>query len=129
MTRLDNNKTSWYDTKKELPKKNKFVAVRLNKNWFNSYLELEESEIKETTVLEQPKVYSNSDLKATKELATGLSSRDINSTLTTLGLMEKIGNDWCLTQKGNGYGGVQKEGQYGKFIVWPEQIIEKLELV
>lgn len=131
MTRLDNNKTSWYDTKKELPKKNKFVAVRLNKNWFNRYLELEESDIKETTIPEQPKVYSNSDLKATKELATitGLSSRDINSTLTTLGLMEKRGNDWYLTQKGNGYGGVQKEGQYGKFIVWPEQIIEKLELV
>jgi hypothetical protein len=131
MTRLDNNKTFWYDTKTELPKKNTFVAVRLNKNWFNSYLELEESEIKEPTISLQPKVYSNSELKATKELATitGLSSRDINATLTTLGLMEKKGNDWHLTLKGNSFGGVQKEGQYGKFIVWPEQIIEKIELV
>jgi hypothetical protein len=28
-----------------------------------------------------------------------------------------------------GYGAIQKEGQYGKFIVWPEQILDILELV
>ena len=42
--------------------------------------------------------------------------------------MEKKGNDWFTTKKGAEYGGIQKEGQYGKFIIWPEEILEDLEL-
>lgn len=130
MLRLDNNKSDWYDTKKELPKKNQIVAVELNKNWFNDYLKLEETDIEE--ISENPSFdFSNSSYKATKELSkiTGISSRDINSTLVSLKLMEKRESDWYVTRKGQKYGGIQQEGQYGKFIVWPEEIIKELELV
>lgn len=127
MLRLDNSKSDWYDTKKELPKKNQIVAVELNGNWFNDYLILDETDVEElsdSTSFD----FSNSSYKATKELSklSGISSRDINSSLVSLKLMEKKGNDWYATRKGEKYGGIQKEGQYGKFIVWPEEIINEL---
>jgi len=127
MLRLDNSKSDWYDTKKELPKKNQIVAVELNGNWFNDYLILDETDVEElsdSTSFD----FSNSSYKATKELSklSGISSRDINSSLVSLKLMEKKGNDWYDTRKGEKYGGIQKEGQYGKFIVWPEEIINEL---
>jgi len=130
MLRLDNNTSMWYDTKKELPKKNQIVAVELNKNWFNDYLILEETSVIENLSF-PTKDFSNSNFLTTKELSktTGISSRDINSTLVKLNLMEKRENDWFTTKKGEKYGGIQKEGQYGKFIVWPEEIIQELELV
>ena len=130
LARLDDGTIDWYDTKKELPKKGSYVAVRLNQNWFNSYLVLEESEIQEEFKPKEVKTYSNSSLKSTKDLSfiTGLSSRDINSTLVSFGLMEKKGNDWYATSKGEKHGAVQREGQYGKFILWPEAILEEIQL-
>tara|TARA_B110000879_G_C11102679_1_gene483840 strand:+ start:85 stop:1281 length:1197 start_codon:yes stop_codon:yes gene_type:complete len=127
MLRLDNSKSDWYDTKKELPKKNQIVAVELNGNWFNDYSILDETDVEElsdSTSFD----FSNSSYKATKELSklSGISSRYINSSLVSLKLMEKKGNDWYATRKGEKYGGIQKEGQYGKFIVWPEEIINEL---
>lgn len=130
MKRLDNGSSMWYDTKKELPKKRQIVAVSLNGNWFNDYLLLEKTDSKDELSISTPKNYSNSSYKSTKELSeiTGISSREINSILTSLGLMEKKGTDWFSTHKGEKMGGVQKEGQYGKFILWPEEIIHELEL-
>ena len=40
--------------------------------------------------------------------------------------MEKEEDDWILTKKGEFLGGVAKSGQYGQFIVWPEDIITEL---
>lgn len=130
MIRLDNKSLKWYDTKKELPKKNQIVGVKLNKNWFNGYILLEETNLENFEPKPKKNSYANSSYKTTKELSaiTGLSSREINSTLTSLNLMEKKGNDWYATDKGIEHGGKQKEGQYGKFIVWPEEIIEEIEL-
>lgn len=130
MIRLDNKSLKWYDTKKELPKKNQIVGVKLNKNWFNGYILLEETNLENFEPKPKKSSYANSSYKTTKELSaiTGLSSREINSTLTSLNLMEKRGNDWYATDKGIEHGGKQKEGQYGKFIVWPEEIIEEIEL-
>ena len=54
---------------------------------------------------------------------------DINSALVSLKLMYKKEQDWFATKKGETHGAIQKEGQYGKFIVWPEQILDELELV
>lgn len=127
MLRLDNSKSDWYDTKKELPKKNQIVAVELNGNWYNDYLILDETDVKELPD-SRSFDFSNSSYKATKELSklSGISSRDINSSLVSLKLMAKKGNDWYATRKGEKYGGIQKEGQYGKFIVWPEEIINEL---
>jgi hypothetical protein len=43
--------------------------------------------------------------------------------------MYKKDEDWLATKKGIEFGGVQKEGSYGKFIVWPEEILKELEFV
>ncbi|WPY97618.1 phospholipase D family protein [Christiangramia sp. OXR-203] len=74
------------------------------------------------------KDYSKSNYKTTKELSemTGISSRKINSSLKKNGFMIKKDDDWFATTKGEEFGGLQKEGQYGKFIVWPEEIIDSI---
>ena len=36
--------------------------------------------------------------------------------------MYKDGDDWIATDKGKNQGGVSKNGQYGKFVIWPEEI-------
>ncbi|WP_150452318.1 phospholipase D-like domain-containing protein [Arenibacter lacus] len=130
MKALDNGSEAWYDTKKELPKKGSFVGVRLNNNWFNSYLILEESTAIINITNNPSRRFKNGELKLTKDLSsiTGLSSRDINSTLVSFGLMEKKGNDWFATKKGEKLGAQVREGQYGKFVVWPEQILEEIQL-
>ncbi len=75
------------------------------------------------------KVQNNSDLSktnllSTKELSnlTGLSSRKINKWFTDNKLMYKKDDDWITTKKGKEVGGVEKSGQYGKFVIWPEYI-------
>lgn len=130
MLRFDTNSTEWYDTKKELPKRNQIVAVELNRSWFNDYITLQETSVEDFS--ETPSFdFSNSSYKTTKELSqiTGISSREINSALVGLKLMEKRDSDWYASRKGEKFGAIQKEGQYGKFIIWPEEIIKELELV
>ncbi|MEO9531312.1 MAG: phospholipase D-like domain-containing protein [Crocinitomicaceae bacterium] len=130
MLRLDTMKSKWYDTKQELPRKGQIVAVRLNNNWFNDYLLLEETDNIEQTNNSKKTDFSASTYYTTKELSklSGLSSRDINSALVSLKLMFKKEQDWFATKEGAALGGIQKEGQYGKFIIWPEQILDELEL-
>lgn len=131
MLRLDTMKSKWYDTKQELPRKGQIVAVSLNNNWFNKYLLLEETDNIEQTQNSEGKDFSAAKYCTTKELSniSGIKSRDINSALVELKLMYKKGQDWFASKKGEEYGAIQKEGQYGKFIVWPEQILDELELV
>jgi len=75
------------------------------------------------------KNYPKSKHKTTKELseATGLSSRRINSWFVDKKLMYKKDDDWFPTQRGKEIGGISKEGQYGKFVVWPEEIANKIK--
>ena len=131
MLRFDSNQSKWYDTKQELPRKGQIVAVKLNQNWFNDYLLLEETEKTENTTVSSSKDTSSSKFCTTKELAqiSGLKSREINSALVSLKLMYKKDQDWLATKKGMEQGGKQKEGPYGKFVVWPEQILNELELL
>lgn len=79
----------------------------------------------------KPKDYSKSAYKTTKELSeiTGISSRQVNSYLKKNGFMIKKDDDWFATKKGEEYGGLQKEGQYGKFVVWPEEISNEFKLM
>lgn len=72
---------------------------------------------------------SNSKLLTTKELSqlTGLSSRKVNSWFTDNKLMYKKDDDWLATKKGKEYGCVEKEGQYGKFVIWPENLLESIK--
>ena len=67
---------------------------------------------------------SKSKLLTTKELSqlTGLSSRKVNSWLTDNKLMHKKQDDWTTTKRGKELGGIEKRGQYGQFIIWPEEI-------
>ncbi|CAL65890.1 phospholipase D family protein [Christiangramia forsetii] len=72
--------------------------------------------------------FSNSKYLTTKELSkiTGLSSRKVNSILVEKEMMYKKDDDWYYTKKGNEFGAEQKEGAYGKFIVWPEEITDSI---
>jgi phosphatidylserine/phosphatidylglycerophosphate/cardiolipin synthase-like enzyme len=83
-------------------------------------------ETKPKEIEKQPKVdnSSNSKLLTTKELSqlTGLSSRKVNSWLSDNKLMYKKEDDWTTTKRGKEVGGIQKSGQYGQFVIWPEEI-------
>jgi phosphatidylserine/phosphatidylglycerophosphate/cardiolipin synthase-like enzyme len=73
----------------------------------------------------QPKSdFSKSNYKTTKELSqeTELSSRKINGVLVDKKLMYKKDDNWFTTKKGKEFGGIEKEGQYGQFVIWPEKI-------
>jgi len=71
---------------------------------------------------------SNSKLLTTKELSqlTGLSSRKVNSWFTDNKLMYKKEEDWITTKKGKELGGIEKTGQYGKFVIWPEALAKHI---
>ena len=71
---------------------------------------------------------SKSKLLTTKELSqlTGLSSRKVNSWFTDKKLMYKKDDDWVTTKRGKEAGGIEKKGQYGQFIIWPEDITKHI---
>ncbi len=75
------------------------------------------------------KGHDNSKLYATKDISlkTGVSSRNINLFLQKNKLMYKKGEDWLSTNQGKQFGGIEKEGPYGKFVVWPEKIIKLIQ--
>ena len=35
-------------------------------------------------------------------------------------------DDWITTKRGKEIGGIEKKGQYGQFIIWPEDIAKHL---
>ena len=71
---------------------------------------------------------SNGKKYTTKDISQeiGVNSRKINAFLTDNKLMYKKDEDWHLTKKGKEQGGIIKEGQYGKFVVWPKEIVNLL---
>ena len=78
-------------------------------------------------------VQKSIDSKSTKLLTTnelshltGLSSRKVNSWFTDNELMYKKDEDWITTKKGKEMGGIEKSGQYGKFVIWPESIAKHM---
>ena len=72
------------------------------------------------------KIQSNGKKFTTKEISkvTGISSRKINSFLSENKLMYKKEDDWNVTKKGKEFGGIEKTGQYGKFVVWTQEIVD-----
>ncbi len=84
----------------------------------------------EKTVSEIVKTKGNSKSKLlrTKELSeiTGLSSRKVNNWFVNKKLMYKKDDDWITTKKGKEIGGIEKSNQYGKFIVWPEDVAKHI---
>jgi hypothetical protein len=57
---------------------------------------------------------------------TGLSSRQVNKWFTDNKLMYKKEDDWITTKRGKEAGGIEKNGQYGQFVVWPEEIAKHI---
>lgn len=90
--------------------------------------EIEKIADKTISEIVKTKKNSNSKLLTTKELSqlTGLSSRKVNSWFTNNKLMYKKDEDWITTKKGKEIGGIEKSGQYGKFVVWPEEVASHL---
>jgi len=87
-----------------------------------------EKKTKPSKSFESKTNFSRSNYKTTKELSqkTGVSSRKINSVLSDKKLMYKKDEDWFATKKGKEFGGIEKEGQYGRFVIWPEELIESI---
>lgn len=85
--------------------------------------EIEKKADKTISEIVKTKKNSNSKLVTTKELSklTGLSSRKVNSWFSKNKLMYKKDEDWITTKKGKEIGGIEKSGQYGKFVVWPQE--------
>ena len=55
--------------------------------------------------------------------ANGMVAKDLFAYLLEQGFISKEGDSWALTDKGKSKGGEYKESkQYGKYIVWPENI-------
>ena len=75
------------------------------------------------------KTHSSSKLLTTNDISyiTGHSSRKINNWLTDNQLMYKKDGDWITTKKGKEVGGVEKNGQWGKFVIWPESIVKHIK--
>tara|TARA_B100000212_G_scaffold335480_1_gene307506 strand:- start:523 stop:1254 length:732 start_codon:yes stop_codon:yes gene_type:complete len=71
---------------------------------------------------------ANSNYLTTKELSktTGISSRRINQWFSDNKLMYKKDDDWITTKKGKDIGGIEKIGQYGQFVIWPEEIVDHI---
>lgn len=88
----------------------------------------EETKIVEKQIKKSTNDYSNSKYLTTKELSKkiGLSSRKVNALLVDTELMYKKDDDWFYTKKGKQLGAEQQEGAYGKFIVWPEEIVRTI---
>lgn len=72
---------------------------------------------------------TNLKLLTTKELSklTGFSSRKVNSWFADNKLMYKKGEDWITTKRGKEVGGIEKSGQYGKFVIWPEELAKDIK--
>ena len=105
-----------------------FIKETSERFEFTATTEVIKTRKKETE--KQPEIIdsSNSKLLTTKELSqlTGLSSRKVNSWFTSNKLMYKKDEDWITTKKGKEIGGIEKSGQYGKFVVWPEEVSSHL---
>lgn len=90
--------------------------------------EIEQKSEKTISEIVKTKDNSKSNLLTTKEFSalTGFSSRKINTWFTDKKLMYKKEDDWVTTKKGKEVGGIEKDGQYGKFVIWPEDIAKHI---
>ncbi|WP_161888561.1 phospholipase D family protein [Pontibacter russatus] len=84
----------------------------------------------EVPLIDRKQDYSKSKYCTTKELSqiTGISSQKINKWLVDNKLMYKKEEDWFTTKRGAEIGGISKDGQYGKFIIWPDTIAVEIKV-
>jgi phosphatidylserine/phosphatidylglycerophosphate/cardiolipin synthase-like enzyme len=79
-------------------------------------------------IISQPKVnFTGKYLSASalsKEL--GISSKDLTYKIEKLKWIEKVNDEWVLTNLGKSKGGEIKKGQYGDYIAYPETVTTEL---
>lgn len=56
----------------------------------------------------------------------GISSKDLQYKFEKLKWIEKINDEWILTNLGKSKGAIMKKGQYGEYIAYPETVITEL---
>lgn len=56
----------------------------------------------------------------------GISSKDLSYKIEKLKWIEKVNDEWVLTNLGKSKGAQMKKGQYGDYIAYPETIIKEL---
>lgn len=91
--------------------------------------ETEEKSEQTIREVQEGKGFSKSELLTTKELSKliGLSSRKVNSWFSANKLMYKRDGDWITTKRGKEAGGIEKNGQYGQFVIWPKDIAKHID--
>ena len=121
----ESDKESFEDALKEI----EFIDVTSERFEFTSIPEVKKPEKKEPETEKKKPVFSKSILLTTKEISqkTGISSRKINAWFVDNKLMYKKEDDWVATKKGKELGCTEKVGQYGKFVVWPEELTSEIE--
>jgi len=121
-TEIEEDKTVYMDAAKDIE------SIVHNSEDF-SYVKVPQKKTPAIELKSQKNRMSSSKLRTTKELSelTGINSRRINSWFTENRMMYKKDDDWYITKKGVQSGGVLKEGQYGKFIIWPEDIALQIQ--
>jgi len=72
-----------------------------------------------------PQLKYKSTSALSKEL--GISSKDMFEFFEENQLIMRKGEKWILTERGKGLGGIMKNGQYGEYVAWPEELVEELE--
>jgi hypothetical protein len=90
--------------------------------------ESEQKQSNENPIAEKKTDFSKSNFKSTSALSKiiGVQSKELFELLEGKGWIKKDGKSWDLTQKGEQNGGQMKNGQYGKYVAWPEEIIKDL---
>ena len=82
---------------------------------------------KEETTTPTKTTFDGKYLSATalsKEI--GISSKDLSNKIEKLKWIEKVNDEWVLTNLGKSKGAQMKKGQYGDYIAYPETIIKEL---
>ncbi|MFN9495311.1 MAG: phospholipase D family protein [Bacteroidota bacterium] len=90
--------------------------------------------LKEANPEQNTEIISNKISSETKFLSTtalskevGISSKELFVKFEKLNWIERINEDWVLTDSGKSKGAQIKKGQYGEFIAWPDTIINEIK--
>ena len=89
--------------------------------------EMTKSVPKEETTTPTKTTFDGKYLSATalsKEI--GISSKDLGYKIEKIKWIEKVNDEWVLTNLGKSKGAQMKKGQYGDYIAYPETIIKEL---
>jgi phosphatidylserine/phosphatidylglycerophosphate/cardiolipin synthase-like enzyme len=98
-----------------------------------SYMEAPKETVEVKNSIASPQLgqqtpYKGKFLSATAlSKALGISSKDLQSKIEKLQWIEKVNDQWVLTNLGLSHGAELKKGQYGDYIAYPEIVIPELK--